>query len=54
MRIVIHTKAEHEEALAEVEEWMCHQERPVPKNFDALVDAIVKYEKKHYPIGWEE
>lgn len=54
MRIVIHTKAEHEEALAEVEEWMRHQEQPVPKNFDALVDAIVKYEKKHYPIGWEE
>lgn len=54
MIMVIHTKEEHEKALAEIEKWMCHQERPVPKNFDALVDAIVKYEKKHYPIGWEE
>lgn len=49
----IQTKIEHETALAEIEEWMCHQERPRPIHLDSLIDAVVNYEKIHYPIGHE-
>lgn len=46
----IHSKEEHESALAEIEDWMRHQERPMPAHLDSLIDAVVKYEKIHYPI----
>lgn len=51
---VIQTKEEHEAALAEIEDWMCHQERQMPIRLDSLIDAVVEYEKIHYPIGWKE
>lgn len=52
--MVIHTKEEHEKALAEIEKWMRHQDQLMPVHLDSLIDAVVKYEKIHYPIGWEE
>ncbi len=48
--IVIKTKQEHEAALAKIEKWMRDQSRPLPANFDELVDAIVNYEAKHFKI----
>jgi len=54
-KITLHTKEEHEKALAEVEKWMLNQSRKMPTaRIDALIDAVVEYEKIHYPIGWEE
>ena len=47
---VIQTKKEHKAALAEIEDWMCHQERPMPIRLDSLIDAVVKYEEIHYPL----
>ena len=46
----IQSKSEHEAALAEIEKWMLHQEQPMPVHLDSLIDAVVKYEKIHYPI----
>jgi hypothetical protein len=48
--IKIKTKEEHIAALAKVEKWMRNQSRPLPANFDELVDAIVEYEGKHFKI----
>lgn len=47
----IYTNEEHKKALAEIEDWMLHQERPMPIHLDSLIDAVIKYEKIHYPIG---
>ena len=48
--IKLHTEGEYRNAMKVVEDWMANQQRPVPRNFDELVDAIVEYEKIHYPI----
>lgn len=50
MKLTLTTKADYDRALAIVEKWMCNQEQPLPHNFDELVDAIVEYEKIHFPF----
>jgi len=46
----IHTKEEYEKGLAELETWMANQDKPAPPNIEWLIQQLVKYEEKHFPL----
>ena len=48
------TEEEYREALAGLEEWMKDGDKPAPPYVENLIQSIVKYEEKHFPMEWDE
>ena len=43
---------EYRKALHELTEWMKNDPCPTPPNVESLIQAIVNYEEKHFPMEW--
>ena len=50
MKIVLKTEAEYKSALRKARIWMDNPGRPLRDKDNALIEAIVAYEKIHHPI----
>ena len=48
------TEEEYREALDCLQEWMTEGDKPAPPYVENLIQAIVNYEAKHFPIEWDE
>ncbi len=50
----LETEEEYRKALHALEEWMKQGDRPAPPNVESLIQALVNYEEKHFPMDWEK
>ena len=46
----IKTRDEYEKRLAELSDWMADGDKPAPPHIESLIQAIVNYEARHFPI----
>jgi hypothetical protein len=49
----LETEEAYRKALHDLEEWMRHDDRPAPPHIESLIQALVRYEEKHFPMKWE-
>jgi len=50
----LETDEEYRNALRELTEWMKQDDCPAPPHIESLIQALVNYEEKHFPMEWEE
>ena len=48
----LETEEQYRAALRQLEEWMKEEDRPAPPHVESLIQALVRYEKIHFPMEW--
>ena len=46
------TEEEYRAALRQLTEWMQDEESLTPPHVESLIQALVNYEEKHFPMEW--
>jgi hypothetical protein len=50
----LETDEEYRKALHDLTEWMKEDDCPAPPHIESLIQALVNYEEKHFPMEWEK
>ena len=50
----LETEEEYRKALHDLLEWMKREDTSTPAHVESLIQALVNYEEKHFPMEWEE
>ena len=50
----LETEEEYHKALRDLTEWMKDGDHAAPPHVESLIQALVNYEEKHFPMEWEE
>ncbi len=46
------TEEEYRAALRQLTDWMKDEESATPPHVESLIQALVNYEEKHFPMEW--
>jgi hypothetical protein len=47
------TEEEYRAALRQLTEWMKDEKSHTPPHVESLIQALVNYEEKHFPMEWK-